>query len=189
VTAGHAISRVRPGAALALVAALTACGPRVDVHAERSRIATFPRYGTYAWAIPAAPARSAAETEGSLLDWRIRNAVDRALIAKGYVRTDGAASLLADYDVAVREEHAESFLGYFQYRHRGGTKDMGESAVAGYQEGTLVLHLVDARTRELAYRASATAVIEEGGDRRRLEEAVERMLADLPRAAPTGGGQ
>jgi hypothetical protein len=60
---------------------------------------------------------------------------------------------------------------------------------AGYEEGTLVLHLVDTRTRELAYRASATAVIEEGGDRRRLEEAIERMLADLPRAINTGKGE
>lgn len=181
--------RVRPCAALVLVAALPACGPRVEVHAERSRIATFPRYGTYAWAIPAAPARSGAETEASLLDWRIHNAVDRALVAKGYVRTEGAASLLADYDVAVPEQDAESFREYFRYRRRGGTKDMGESLAAGYQEGTLVLHLVDARTRELAYRASATAVIEEGGDRRRLEEAVERMLADLPRVMNTGGGR
>jgi hypothetical protein len=104
------------------------------------------------------------------------------------VPTEGPASLLADYDVAVREQDAESFREYFRYR-RGGTKDMGESLVAGYEEGTLVLHLVDARTRELAYRASATAVIAQGGDRRRLEEAVGRMLADLPRAMSTGGGR
>ena len=75
------MSPVRPCAALVLVAALTGCGPRIEVHAERSRIATFPRDGTYEWAFPAAPARSAAETEASLLDWRIRNAVDRALVA------------------------------------------------------------------------------------------------------------
>jgi hypothetical protein len=183
------MSRIRPCAALALVAAAAACSPRVEVHAERSRIATFARYGTYAWAVPAAVARSGAESDASLLDWRIREAVDRALVAKGYVRTEGAASLLADYDVAVRERDAHSFREYFRYRRQGGTKDVGESYVAGYEEGTLVLHLVDARTRELAYRASATAVIEEGGDRRRLEEAIERMLADLPRAINTGKGE
>ena len=175
------MSHVRPRAALVLVAALTACGPRVEVHAERSRNASFPSYGTYAWAMPAAPVRSAHESETSLLDWRIRNAVDRGLVAKGYVRTEGAASLLADYDVTVRDRDADSFQDYFRYRSRGGTKDMGESFVAGHQEGMLVLHLVDARTRELAYRASATTVIEEGGDWRRLEEAIGRMLADLPR--------
>ena len=171
----------------ALLAVLCGCGPRIDVRAERSTIATFGRYGTYAWATPAAPARSAAETEASLLDWRIRNAVDRALAAKGYTRTDGAASLLADYDVALRERNTESGQDNVRYRRQGGTKDMGESFVAGYEEGTLVLQLVDARTRVLAYRASASAVIEPNGDRGRLEKAIEQMLADLPAAMGTGG--
>lgn len=178
--------RAHRGPWLVVLVVLGACGPQVQVNAERSTVATFGRYGTYAWALPATPARSAGETEASLLDWRIRNAVDHALTAKGYVRTEGAASLLADYDVAVREGNTESFQEYFRYRRRGGTKDLGESFVAGYEEGTLVVHLVDPHTRVLAYRASATAVIERDGDRRRLEKTVERMLADLPPAMPTG---
>ncbi len=175
-----------PRLPVAALVVLAACGPRVDVQAERSTVATFGRYGTYAWARPAAPARYAAETEASLLDWRIRNAVDRALGAKGYVRTDGAASLLADYDVAVREHFTDSFQDYFGYRRRGGTGDMGTYFIQGYEEGTLVLHLVDPRTGVLAYRASASAVVEQNGDRGRLEQAVERMLAELPEAMPTG---
>ena len=59
----------------------------------------------------------------------------------------------------------------------------------GYQEGTLVLLLVDSRTRELAYRASATGVVDEHGDPRRLEKAIVQMLADLPRATDTSGGR
>jgi hypothetical protein len=161
---------------------LAACGPRVVVHAERSTIATFGRYGTYAWASGATPARSAAETEASLVDWRIRNAVDRGLAAKGYVRTTGAASLLVNYDVTVRQQDAYSFREYFRYRQLGGSEGMGSSWVQGYEEGTLVLYLVDARTQEMAYRASATAVIGSGSDAKRLEDAIGRMLADLPAA-------
>ena len=168
---------------LVCATALAACGPRVAVHAERSTIATFGRYDTYAWSGGAAPARSAAETEASLVDWRIRNAVDRGLQAKGYVRTTGPASLLVNYDVVVRQQDAYSFSEYFRYRQLGGTEGMGTSWVQGYEEGTLVLYLVDARTRELAYRASATSVIASGGDGRRLEDAIGRMLADLPAAA------
>jgi hypothetical protein len=168
--------------ALAAGVATYGCSPRVEVRAERSRIATFGRYRTYAWARGAAPARSGAEVEASLVDWRIRAAVDRQLAAKGYVRTEGEASLLVDYDVAVEERSADSFGGYFRYRRLGGAKDTSESYVRGYAEGTLVVRLVDSRTRELAYHASASAIVDEGGDKRRLEEAVERMFADLPRA-------
>jgi hypothetical protein len=171
------------------VLALAACGPHVDVRAERSRIATFPRYSTYTWGSPAAPARSSGETEASLLDWRIRNAVERALAAKGYERTDGAATLLVDYDVSTRERNTDSFREYFQYRRTGATQGMGESFVRGYGEGTLVLHLVDARTRELAYRASATGVIDESADRSRLEKAITRMMADLPQSTGTRDGR
>lgn len=176
---------------LALLAAglgvVPACGPHMDVRAERSTIATFGRYATYAWALPAAPARSARETNAALVDWRIRNAVDRGLAAKGYVRTADAASLFVDYDVAAREQNTEAFQDYFRHRRQGGTKDMGEPFVAGYPPGTLVLQLVDARTRQLAYRASATGAVDEGGDRRRLDEAIERMLADLPRVMTAAG--
>jgi hypothetical protein len=43
------------------------------------------------------------------------------------------------------------------------------------------VHLVDARTGELAYRAWATHLIHEGVNPRRVDDAVRRMLADLPR--------
>jgi hypothetical protein len=175
---------MRRRAALAVCLLTAACGPRVAIYAERSRIATFGRYGTYAWATPATPARSTAETEASLLDWRIRSAVDRSLAAKGYIRSEGSASLLADYDVVTRAKDGASFREYFRQRRPGG--EMGEFSADGYPEGSLALHIVDARTRELAYRCSATSVIVEDVDRRRLEDAIERMLADLPRAMNSG---
>jgi hypothetical protein len=168
---------------LVSLSSLAACGPRVEVHGERSTIATFGRYSTYAWATGALAARSPREAEASLVDWRIRNAVDRGLTAKGYLRTEGGASLLVDYNVATEERDADTFLGYFRYRQMGGARDMGDAYVRGYQEGTLVLYLTDARTRELAYRASAAGVIDEAGDKGRLEDAVSRMLADLPAAS------
>jgi hypothetical protein len=154
----------------------------VDVHAERSRIATFARYDTYAWATAAAPARFAGESDASLLDWRVRDTVDRWLAAKGYRRTVGAASLRIDYDVRTRARDAHTFSDFFRYRRMGGSGDVGESYVAGYEEGTLLLQLVDARTGELAYHASATGIIGEDTDPGRLEAAIERMLADLPHA-------
>jgi hypothetical protein len=163
--------------------ALAACGPRVDVHAERSTIATFARYGTYAWATAAAPARFAGETDASILDWRVRDTVDGELAAKGYRRVVGAASLVIDYDVRTRARDAHTFTDFFNYRRTGGSDRVGAAYVEGYEEGTLVVQLVDARTGVLAYRASATGVIQEQPDPGRLEDAVRRMLADLPRAA------
>jgi hypothetical protein len=180
--------RLRRASALAVAAAvLQACGPRIEVHAERSTIATFGRYRTYVWASPVVPARSTAELDAALLDRRIRECVDRRLAAKGYVRTEGTGTLLVDYDVRTEAGSTDSFRDYFRYRSLGGAKEAEEAYVAGYAEGTLLVQLFDARTRELAYRASATTVIGEAVDRDRLDTAVGRMLADLPPAATQGG--
>src|SRR4030095_5390555 len=94
---------------------------------------------------------------------------------KGYVRTEGTPSLLVEYDVSPPSGSTQSFRDYFRYRRDA------ESLARGYDEGTLVLMLWDARTQDVAYRASATAVIDEDTDQRRLEKAIERMLVDLPR--------
>jgi hypothetical protein len=164
---------------MVVLSILLACGPRVTIHAERSRIATFPRYHTYRWASAALPARSPRDTTASLLDWRIRNAVDRGLAAKGYRRTDAAATLLVDYDVRPRAEDP-TFQDFFRERR---LENGGDPFASGYPEGTVVVHLVDARTGELAYRASASAVIREDGDGDDVDEAIERMLANLPVAS------
>jgi hypothetical protein len=167
--------------------ALQGCGPRVDVHAERSRIATFGRYRTYVWAASVVPARSPGEMDAALLDRRIRDSVDRRLAAKGYLRTEGTGTLLVDYDVRTRTGSSDSFSDYFRYRRLGGTNQAEQAWVGGYAEGTLVVQLTDTRTRELAYWASATTVIDEEVDRERLDEAVGRMFADLPPASGEGG--
>jgi hypothetical protein len=171
----------RSFAVIAFTAAtLVACGPPVTVRGERSRIATFPRYRTYAWASPATPAASPAETAASLLDWRIHEAVDRGLAAKGYVRTDGPATLLVDYDVVTRADDSTAFRDFFAAREQVANRALGVAFARGFPRGTLLVHLVDARTGELAYRAWATHLIHEGENPGRVDDAIRLMLADLP---------
>jgi hypothetical protein len=177
---GGATRRLRRVGGIVSCAVLVACGPRVEVRAERSTIATFPRYRTYVWAASVVPARSPGEMDASLLDRRIRDAVDRRLAAKGYVRTEGTGTLVVDYDVRTRTGSTDSFSDYFRYRRLGGANEAEVAYVSGFEEGTLVVQLVDPRSREVAYRASATTVVDERVDRERLDDAIGRMFADLP---------
>ena len=153
-----------------------ACAPRVG--GERSTIATFPRYRTYAWAGPAIAARPTEQTGAAILDWRIRAAVDAALAARGYERTSGAASLLVDYDVVVPSTGGAAFRAYFRDR-RSAAEDLGDMS-RGFPAGSLVVYLVDARTRELAYRGWAFDVIADDASPARVDDAVSRMLAAVP---------
>ncbi len=159
-----------------IFAMISGCAPRVG--GERSTIATFPRYRTYAWAGPAAPVLAPSESGAALLDWRIHTAIDRALAARGYERTSGTASLLVDYDVVAPAGSDPAFRAYFRGRH-SGAEDLGDM-VRGFRPGSLVVYLVDARTRELAYRAWSFDLIDDDASPRRVDGAVEHMFRTLP---------
>ena len=158
------------------------------VHGERSRIATFPRYRTYTWASGVTPARTPSETTPALLDRRIHDGIDRGLAAKGYVRTEGSATLLVDYDVVTEASDSAGFHAFFAARQHADRAE-GMPAAQGFQAGTLVMHLVDERTHEVAYRAWATHVVGEAVKLQQVDDAVQRMLADLPRVMDTTAGR
>ena len=71
-------------------------------------------------------------------------------------------------------------------RERGYCSDNCEPSVGQYDEGTLVLDMVDARTNKVVWRGSARGAVNGLIDNQRLmeqkiDEAVRRMLEPLPR--------
>jgi hypothetical protein len=71
-------------------------------------------------------------------------------------------------------------------RNRGYCSDDCEPTAGEYDEGTLVLDMVDARTNKVVWRGSARGVVNGLIDNqnlmeRKIDEAVRRMLEPLPR--------
>jgi hypothetical protein len=185
-----------PGARLALrigLAMVLAIGPCVAcgiapagpaparVSAERLPWADLSHYRTYRWWKPA-PEGGLSERE-ALTDWYVRNAVDRELAARGWVPdVAGTPDFVVRYEVRLGEASTSSFQEYLQYRSEGGAKDMGE-AFMGYDVGTLTVSLVDVASRRVAWRAQATAVVEQDARGKRIDPAVHDMFARLPATA------
>jgi hypothetical protein len=159
-------------------------GETISVRSESSPSLDVSAYRTYAW-LSASPVRTGqgVQSEGALSDWRIRNAVERELAAKGYQkRASGRPDFLVDYAISMREKNTQSIRDYLDYRDRGGSMDAQEAYVFGYQEGSLILEVVDGRTRQLVWRASATAVVNPGPPDRLIQDAVHGMLHRFPSA-------
>ena len=137
-------------------------------------------YRTYRWwQLPVDQRKGYSERE-ALLDWRVRQAVDRELAARGYAEdTAGTPEFVVRYSVRLREESTDSFRDYLAYRADGGGKDMGD-ALMGYAEGTLTLEVVDVATRRIAWRAAATAVIEKDPNGKLIDPAVAQMMSRFP---------
>jgi len=152
----------------------------IRVSAETLPWTDMSRYRTYRWWLPPPePSRRVSERE-ALIDWYVRNGVDRELAARGYVPdTAGAPDFVVRYTVAQYEGETSSFQDYLQYRAEGGSKGMGD-AFMGYEVGTLEITITDVATRRVAWRATASAIIEGDAKGKRIDPAVREMMVRLP---------
>ena len=163
---------------------LAPAGPAaIRVDAEMLPWADVSQYRTYRWwAQPIDRQRGGYDEREALIDWRVRQAVDRELAGHGYVAAGtGTADFVVSYDVRLEGTSTSSFQDYLQYRAEGGQKDMGDSFI-GYDRGTLVLEVHDVATRRVAWRGTASAIIEDDARGTRIDPAVQQMLARFPAA-------
>ncbi len=118
-------------------------------------------YKTYAW-----PDRTEIEARNNpllyneLTDKRIRKAVDKQLSMNGYVLSDSAPQLKVHYHIVVRDKinerlddpRADSYSPYWLERGRNTFR---------YEEGTLIVDLMDATNCNIIWRGWAVGVIDE----------------------------
>ena len=183
---GSRLLRTQRLAAVVCLAIFAGCASKkvdpIRVSYESSPALDVAVYRTYAWRSAALERGSEEARDSALLsDWRVRNAVDRQLAAKGYEkRPSGGVDFLVDYSIAVTDKNTQTISDYMNYRDRGGALGPQEAYVFGYQEGSLIIEIVDVKTRELVWRASGTAVANLRDNTALMERAVGRMLQRFP---------
>ncbi|UCD56922.1 MAG: DUF4136 domain-containing protein [Candidatus Hydrogenedentota bacterium] len=167
---------------LGLSLLIIACST-ISVSYDYDREADFTILKTYDW-LPVPPE---ARADGLIVK-RITNAVDRELEAKGFTMMPEAP----DFHIAIYGERLTKLdirdrgYDYGPYRYRGyyWPEDRRRIEVYQYDEGTLILDLINAQTNELIWRGTATAVIDpyatpEQRDKR-ITEAVGKILSNFP---------
>jgi hypothetical protein len=181
----------RIGLLLPLAFALAFSGCAVPVHTDFDSDADFAQMQTFAWLDP--PLREAPREEGgggvdpftsnTLLDKRVRQAVEAALTERGYrAAGEEPADFQLRYEVVSREVLRDSptFIGGgYGYRHYG--TGVVYSGTTSYQEGTLILDVIDPATRGLAWRGWAASRTRDGHiDAARVEKTVDAILEKFP---------
>lgn len=111
---------------------------------------------------------------------RVRAAVNRVLGAKGYVE----ATENLDFLVAIHgDTRSKVSVSQRQYG-RGGWYGPGGVEVYQYEEGRLLIDIVDARKNELVWRGSATKVLSSNPTPEKIDQtinrAVEKILEKFP---------
>ena len=179
--------RVSASAAVVIVAcAIAGCAPiRVSSHVDRDR--DFTRYRTFDWgpadALPAGDARL--ERDAFFQD-HIQGAIERNMAARGFERA--AATVEPDVRVhfhAVIDRRLDVNRLDSQSGYCGGNDC--QAGVSEYEEGTLVVDMIDVRSNRLVWRGWAQDSVEgvlDNQDRlaRKIEDAVRLMFMRLPAA-------
>jgi hypothetical protein len=140
--------------------------------------ANFSQYKTYSW--------QEIKPANSLWDARIKSAVDAQLAAKGWTQVDNGGDVAI---VAIATTHTERTLqtfydgmgGGWRWRGLGG---MGEATTTeqDYKEGTLLVDLYDAKTKQLIWRGSAEDTLSNKADKneKNLVKGVAKMFKKFP---------
>ena len=183
----------RLAAALAALTLLVSCAP-LRVRTDFDPDVDFSSYRSYAWLERPEGARRGGEGDGnpfaynSLLDKRVRQAVDRELAARGFQRSEsGAVDFRLNYHVILKDKlvASASDFGAFHHHPHGDFFGGVDVQVMQFQEGTFVLDVIDGERDQLAWRGWAVGRNPDGNyDEREVRLAVGRILERFPPPAP-----
>src|ERR1700730_11489583 len=135
--------------------------------------ANFSQYKTYSW--------QEIKPANSLWDARIKNAVDAQLAAKGWTQVDSGGDVSIVAIATTKTERTlqtfyNGFGGGWGWRGFGGFGD-STTTVQDYKEGTLLLDMYDAKTKQLIWRGSAEGSVSDKAakNEKNLEKGVAKM--------------
>lgn len=156
----------------------------VSSHIERT--ANFADFVTYDWGPPDnLPVGDPRLDNNPFFNDYLQGAIEKKLAAKGYERAEGTApDLLVHYHASVNQKldvyESDSRYGYCYGDCR--------PQVVDYEQGTLVVDMVDAKTRKVVWRGWAqdtmNGVID---DQDRLEKQVDESVIKMMLLLPRGG--
>ncbi len=183
--------------ALASIAVLSLACANVRVRTDYDTAIDFAPLQTYAWLDP--PLREASRDEGgqggdpftqnTLVDKRVRDEVNAWLSSHGYraAGEGGEPDFLVRYELVSREVERDSPVfvtggfGGFGYGHGGVGSSIGYSGSTTYQEGTLILDVIDPATQQIAWRGWGTSQARDlQPSPERLRKTVAAILARFP---------
>lgn len=162
------------------------CGSSVTINHDFDPDADFPSYQTYAWAPQSATVlgnAEAAQGRNTLLDKRVKDAVNGQLTKKGLRLSENNPDVYVAYHTGVQNKLDVTDWGYTYGSYYYGYPQR-DITVYQYQEGTLIVDLIEVSSSELVWRGSAQAVLKEDPTpeymQKRIEQAVGMMFQKYP---------
>ena len=163
---------------IAMCVLFTAASFAQQVKTDYDHNANFGQYKTYSW--------EKVQTKDPLMVDRIKDAVNRALAAKGWtqVDSDGDVCVMA-IEITQNQQTLNTFYdGFGGGRRWGGFGGFGDATTTTetYQVGSLVVDLFDAKAKNLIWRGSSSDTLSNNAEKntKNLDKGVKKMFAHFP---------
>jgi len=190
------VTRSLAGFSLVLWAGLSLACETVRVSTDYDAAVDFARLRTFAWIDPPLKEEARDEsaagadpfTHNTLLDKRVRDEVDAYLTSHGY-RAAGAGEspdFLLRYEVVSQPVTRDSPViissGVGRYGYGWGYgSGVGYAPATTYQEGTLILDVIDPQTQQIAWRGWGVSEARDANmEPERVQKSVTAILAKFP---------
>lgn len=187
--------RVLPLAALGVAAlVLAGCdsGNGLNVKTDYDKNVNFAQYHTFAFQRGRIINRlGVTDTDNTLVDGRIHDAVVDQLTAKGLTLNTQSPDLVVTYVAGAKSKQEIENLGPTPYDspffggpfgfYRGGFygQDFDQFYVNDYTQGTLILDFIDPHTKQLVWRAYVSGPVDKP-DSKTINSAVAAALKQYP---------
>ena len=170
---------------------LSACAG-VDVQTETAKDADFTGFASYSWLEVAGEEAGQVRANNPEVAAWVKASVDRQLLKKGYVKSsNGQPDFLLSWFGAVEKKVKVESINhlYSSYGYGAVVASMPLEARKGgvereYEEGTLLLDVLDPKTHRMLWRGSGTAKLLQGMEKDDAALYVDRLVKNICKAIP-----
>ncbi len=163
---------------------LAACSS-VKVQTEYDKATNFRAYRTYAWITQQPGPEQAPAVRDPRIHEAVVQGIDGGLGAKGMKRVELDQSpdlLVAVHGFASNRIDVQTYGYNYAATPYGFYPGLQTTAVdvRQYRDGTLLIDLIDAATRQMVWRGTATDTFTPGAEAKAISNAIEKTLKEYP---------
>jgi len=186
------MTRIQSLCVFLLAASAVACAPAAKVGFDYDPSANFKAYHTYEWMADEQEKTGDRSADSTTVDIRIRTAVGAQLHLKGYsAAPNGQPDFYVAYHIGVHNMALDSSTLYFSegmaghpLTHSADSRTAGKPPAAAsdpqlYKTGALLVDIIDAGSKALVWRGTASGEINPGLTSEERDERIRTIIREM----------
>ena len=175
-----------------LAASAVACAPAAKVGFDYDPSANFKTYHTYEWMAGEQEKTGDRSADSTVVDIRIRTAVGAQLHLKGYTAApNGQPDFYVAYHIGLHAMTLDASTQYFSkgmaghaFDHSVDTRTAGKPPAAVsdpqlHKSGALLVDIIDAASKSLVWRGTASGEIDPGLTSEERDERIRNIIREM----------